>query len=45
MVAMLAEGLIPLVSYRNQNTAVLGRFQSIASPLQTLAGPWEVHSK
>ncbi len=40
MVAMLDEGLMPLVSYRNQNTAVLGRFQSIASPLQALSGPW-----
>ena len=40
MVAMLDEGLMPLVSYRNQNTAVLGRFQSIASPLRALAGPW-----
>ena len=40
MVAMLDQGLMPLVSYRNQNTAVLGRFQSIASPLQALSGPW-----
>lgn len=40
MVAMLQEGLMPLVSYRNQNTAVLGRFQSIADPLEALAGPW-----
>jgi type VI secretion system protein ImpC len=40
MVAMLDQGLMPLVSYRNQNTAVLGRFQSIAFPLQALAGPW-----
>jgi type VI secretion system protein ImpC len=40
MVAMLQQGLMPLVSYRNQNTAVLGRFQSIAEPLQALAGPW-----
>lgn len=41
MVAMFEEGLIPLVSYRNQNTAVLGRFQSIASPLAPLSGPWQ----
>ena len=41
MVAMLDHGLMPLVSYRNQNTAVLGRFQSIASPLQALSGPWK----
>lgn len=40
MVAMLEQGLMPLVSYRNQNTAVLGRFQSIAVPLRALAGPW-----
>jgi len=40
MVSMLEQGLMPLVSYRNQNTAVLGRFQSIASPLKPLAGPW-----
>ena len=41
MVAMLDHGLMPLISYRNQNTAVLGRFQSIASPVTALAGPWE----
>jgi type VI secretion system protein ImpC len=40
MVAMLEQGLMPLVSYRNQNTAVLGRFQSIADPLRSLAGAW-----
>ena len=40
MVAMLEQGLMPIVSYRNQNTAVLGRFQSIAEPLQPLAGSW-----
>jgi type VI secretion system protein ImpC len=40
MVAMLDQGLMPLVSYRNQNTAVLGRFQSIAAPAAALAGPW-----
>jgi type VI secretion system protein ImpC len=40
MVAMLEQGLMPLVSYRNQNTAVLGRFQSIAEPLKPLAGRW-----
>lgn len=40
MVAMLEQGLMPLVSYRDRNTAVLGRFQSIASPLKPLAGPW-----
>ncbi|MGK2927543.1 MAG: hypothetical protein ACSLE2_18170, partial [Lysobacterales bacterium] len=40
MVAILEQGLMPLVSYRNQNTAVLGRFQSIAEPLRALAGAW-----
>ena len=40
MVAMLAQGLIPLISYRNRNTAVVGRFQSIAHPATALAGPW-----
>jgi hypothetical protein len=40
MVAMLEQGLMPLVSYRNQNTAVLGRFQSIGDPLRSLAGAW-----
>ncbi len=41
MVAMLDAGLMPLVSYRNRNTAVLGRFQSIASPATPLSGPWQ----
>lgn len=41
MVAMLDAGLMPLISYRNQNTAVLGRFQSIAKPAAPLAGPWQ----
>ncbi len=40
MVAMLDQGLMPLISYRRQNTAVLGRFQSIASPAAALEGPW-----
>lgn len=40
MVAMLDQGLMPLISYRNQNTAVLGRFQSIAAPAAPLSGPW-----
>jgi type VI secretion system protein ImpC len=41
MEAMLEQGLMPLISYRNQNTAVLGRFQSIASPASALGGPWK----
>lgn len=40
MIAMLDQGLMPLISYRSQNTAVLGRFQSIASPPAALKGPW-----
>jgi len=40
MVAIMEAGVMPLVSYRNQNTAVLGRFQSIADPARALAGPW-----
>jgi type VI secretion system protein ImpC len=40
MVAMLAQGLMPLISYRNRNTAVVGRFQSIAQPATALDGPW-----
>jgi type VI secretion system protein ImpC len=40
MVAILDQGLMPLISYRSQNTAVLGRFQSIASPAAALEGPW-----
>lgn len=40
MVAMFEHGLMPLISYRNQNTAVLGRFQSIAAPVAALTGPW-----
>jgi type VI secretion system protein ImpC len=40
MVAMQQQGLIPLVSYRNRNTAVVGRFQSIAQPPTALNGPW-----
>jgi len=41
MVNMFEHGLMPLISYRNQNTVVLGRFQSIASPASALAGPWQ----
>ena len=40
MVAILERGLMPLVSYRDRNTAVVGRFQSIASPAAPLNGPW-----
>jgi type VI secretion system protein ImpC len=40
MVAILEQGLMPLISYRDRNTAVVGRFQSIAVPPGPLAGPW-----
>lgn len=40
MTAMFEQGLMPVISYRNRNTAVLGRFQSIASPVTALAGAW-----
>ncbi len=38
--AILGLGIMPLVSFRNQDMARLLRFQSIASPLTALAGPW-----
>ncbi len=38
--AVLSRGVIPIVSLRNQNTARVLRFQSIAEPAQALAGPW-----
>ncbi|HKJ18508.1 MAG TPA: type VI secretion system contractile sheath large subunit [Xanthomonadales bacterium] len=41
MVELLEQGFMPVVSYRDQNTAVIGRFQSIASPVRALKGPWE----
>lgn len=40
MVAIIDHGLMPLISYRDRNTAVVGRFQSIASPPAPLNGPW-----
>jgi len=39
--AMLGMGIMPIVSFRNRDMARLLRFQSIASPLKSLAGPWE----
>jgi type VI secretion system protein ImpC len=41
MVALLEQGLMPVVSYRNRNSAVIGRFQSIAAPVAALKGPWK----
>ncbi|MEJ1462883.1 MAG: type VI secretion system contractile sheath large subunit [Candidatus Sedimenticola sp. (ex Thyasira tokunagai)] len=38
--AILAQGLMPLLSYRNRNTVRVLRFQSIASPGAALSGPW-----
>src|SRR5262249_33517358 len=38
--AMLARGLMPLLSLKNQNTARLMRFQSLAEPVTPLSGPW-----
>lgn len=38
--AMLAAGLIPLISHRQRNALSLMRFQSVAEPSQALAGPW-----
>jgi type VI secretion system protein ImpC len=40
MVALLEQGLMPVVSYRDRNTAVIGRFQSIAAPVAALKGSW-----
>ncbi|MEN9629672.1 MAG: hypothetical protein RJA10_2899 [Pseudomonadota bacterium] len=36
--ALLARGLMPLLSWRNRNAARLLRWQSVASPAQALAG-------
>ena len=38
--AMLARGLMPLMSYRNRNAARLLRWQSIAEPLAALRSAW-----
>jgi type VI secretion system protein ImpC len=38
--AMLAAGLIPLLSHRQRNALSVMRFQSVAQPSQALAGPW-----
>ena len=37
---ILEEGLIPLVSFKDRDSARVVRFQSIAKPLRGLAGPW-----
>jgi type VI secretion system protein ImpC len=39
--AMLRDGVMPLLSFKNRNAVRLLRFQSIADPAQALAGPWQ----
>lgn len=38
--AILAQGLMPLLSHRQRNAVRLARFQSLAEPAMALAGPW-----
>jgi type VI secretion system protein ImpC len=38
---ILENGLMPLVSFLNQDKIRIGRFQSIAEPLARLSGPWD----
>jgi type VI secretion system ImpC/EvpB family protein len=38
--AILAMGIMPVVSFRSSDKARLLRFQSISSPVSALAGPW-----
>ena len=38
--AILARGVMPLLSYRNRNAARLLRWQSIAAPARSLSGRW-----
>lgn len=38
--AILDAGLMPLLGYKERNAARVMRFQSIASPAQSLDGPW-----
>lgn len=38
--ALLARGVMPLMSYRNRDAVRLLRWQSIAEPAQALQGPW-----
>jgi type VI secretion system protein ImpC len=37
---LVEEGLIPLVSFKGRDVARVARFQSIADPPGSLAGPW-----
>ncbi len=38
--SMLAQGLMPFLSFKNRNAVRLMRSQSIAHPSQALSGPW-----
>jgi type VI secretion system protein ImpC len=38
--SILEKGLMPVLSFRNQDTIRLARFQSLADPLTSLAGRW-----
>ncbi len=40
---MLALGVMPLLSYKNQDAARLARFQSVSDPLTQLGGRWQNH--
>ena len=37
---ILLKGIMPLLSYKNQNRVRLARFQSLSDPPANLAGPW-----
>ncbi len=38
--AIMARGLMPVLSHRDRNAVRVARFQSIAEPAAALAGPW-----
>ena len=38
--AILDQGIMPLLSFRNQDAIRLARLQSMADPLTGLSGPW-----
>ena len=38
--ALIAAGLIPLLSHRHRNAVTVIRFQSVAEPAAVLAGAW-----
>ncbi|MDD1618731.1 MAG: type VI secretion system contractile sheath large subunit [Methylococcaceae bacterium] len=40
MEKILNQGIMPFISHRSSNIVRLARFQSVAEPLKTLAGPW-----